>query len=764
MADPVQPEWISFLASTEIFHGVAEEALRDLAGELVMVDFAAGETLFQQGDPGDSMYLIVSGEASVVGSGPDGKPRQLALIGPGRDVGELALWVGDRRSATVRTVVPTRAARLTREAFTRFTQRHPDVVAGIDRHVGRRLRHAQLGRALHASGLFGELQEGVLRELEALLEPVWIEGGSTVFRQGDEGDALYLVISGLVQVLLEQAGGEPRILAALGPGEIFGEMALLEHEPRSATVRALRDSQLARLARADCERLLARRPEALLVVTRKLVARLRTQNAGPRRPNRALTTIAVVPAAEGVPASDFCGRLAASLRAHGPTLEVSSAWLEAHVGHLGAAQAAQTEAGHGRLMELLGKLEADHRFVIYQADASESAWTARCLRQSDHVLIAATAASDPRPGAAELAAERALRQRPGSRASLVLLHPDGSREAAGTSQWLAARNVDRHHHVRLDAPRDFDRLARSLAGRAVGLVLGGGAARAFAHAGVIRALQEAHIPIDIVGGTSAGGVFAATCAREFGYEQSIETVTGGIAAMLANFTIPLVSLASGRDAIPFLRKAVGDMQIEDLWLRYFCVSANLTRASVQVHDRGSLGRSLLATGRLPAILPPLLWDGDLLVDGGIIDNVPVDVMRRYPDCGTVIACDVSPAYDPPEVTPFGDSLSGWHVLRQLVKPKTKRERFPGVLAVLLRTMEFGGAAYKSETIGDADFYLTPPVAPFKMNEFERGPEIAEVGYRYAAPKIAEWAQGKDLRTAQLADRPGIAAWPSSALR
>ena len=144
-------------------------------------------------------------------------------------------------------------------------------------------------------------------------------------------------------------------------------------------------------------------------------------------------------------------------------------------------------------------------------------------------------------------------------------------------------------------------IASGSSGRSVGVVLGGGAARAFAHVGVVRALREAGVPIDILGGTSAGGSFAAAFAREYNYDRAIDIVGKGIDAMLANFTIPLVSLTTGRDVLPYVRRNIGDLHIEDLWLRFFCISANLTRASVQVHDRGNLGRALLATGRLPAI-------------------------------------------------------------------------------------------------------------------------------------------------------------------
>ena len=738
---PTDSSWLPFLSSTEIFRDVPAADLAELAADLEILDFEADRTLFREGDPGDSMYLLISGQVYVLGAGPADEQRLLAVLGPGREVGELALWTGDRRSATVRTIGPVRAACLTRTAFDRFLERRPAAAAVIDRHIGMRLRQAQLGAALHLSRLFQTLDEAALRELEAALETVWVRSGDTIFRQGDPGDALYILVSGMLEVLVERSGEAPHTVAELGRGESFGEMALVENEPRTATVRAIRDSQVARLARADFERLLALHPQAMLpVITRKLVSIFRRQIAGKSASGRALSTIAVVAARPDLRLADFCARLAAAMEAHGPTLILSSDRIDTYLGRSGAAQAAESQAGHGRLLELLAKLEADHRYVIYQSDAALSPWTARCLRQSDRVLIAADATADPHPTEAESRLDA-------RRASLALIHPQSIRQPAGTSHWLAARNVDRHYHVRLHADADFARLARSLAGRAYGLVLGGGAARGFAHAGVIRALREAAVPIDIAGGTSAGAIFSATVGLEYDYDQSIEHVATGIAAMLANFTIPIVSLITGRDAALYLHKMLGDMHIEDLWLPCFCVSANLTRASVHVHKRGSLARSLLASSRLPAILPPILWDGDLLVDGGIIDNVPVDIMRGYPECGTVIASDVSPTYEPPEITPFGDSISGWHALRQLIKRPSRRRRYPGLFSVLLRTMEFGGAAHKSQTVGAADLYLTPPVTKFKMNDFKKARQIADAAYEYAVPVIGKWLQG-DKRKAQ----------------
>jgi lysophospholipid hydrolase len=727
-------DWARFLSATEIFREVPEPALRALASQLEVVDLGAGETLIRQGEPGDCMYFVVSGRIQVVHAGAAGEEKFLAELGPGHCVGELALWTGDLRSATVRTVSQTRVAKLTRAGFDHCASLHPRVSAAVDGFVAVRLRRNRLSLALRVSKLFGQLEEGALLELEEALEPVWIEGGTTLFRQGEAGDALYLVVSGRLQVLVQANGEKPRVVAELGYGETVGEMALLEGEPRSATVLALRDSQVARLSSEAFEHLASGRHALLLLIARSLVKRLRAQNTATARRAPMGTVIAVTPVSPelppDLPLSEFCARLAEALSSHGRTLLLGSERLDSILGKPGAAQATEREAGHGRILETLSKIEEEHRYVVYQADASDSPWTRRCLRQCDRVLMAGDAAAGPPPALSGGSAS--------PRSSLVLLHRKAGAQLSGTAAWLAATQVDQHYQVRLESKADFERLARSLTGRAVGLVLGGGAARGLGHAGVIRAVREAGIPVDMVGGTSMGSIIGAMVALEWGHERMLRMVLDNGAAVVGDRTFPSVAFLSGFETHRVIYGAVGEMQVEDLWLPFFCISANLTRSRFEVHRRGPLVKSILASTRMPGIFPPVVWDGDLLVDGGIINNVPVDVMRGFPDCGVVIASDVSPVYDPSGVSDYGPAVSGWRVLAQRLKPVSKRLNFPSITSVMLRSMDFGGAAYRSQTMGAADLYLSPPLARFKLSEFQAAQEMADVSYRYSVEKIAEW--------------------------
>ena len=151
--------------------------------------------------------------------------------------------------------------------------------------------------------------------------------GNHAFRQGDAGDSLYLVVSGRLRVSVGLADEDARVVTELGCGETVGEMALIDGEPRRATVVATRDSHLARLSKDAFERLFSRRPELLAVIARKLVSRLRSQDRVPGTPPSS-TILAVAPASPGTPIQEFCARLASTLSTHGPTLLLGSVLLE----------------------------------------------------------------------------------------------------------------------------------------------------------------------------------------------------------------------------------------------------------------------------------------------------------------------------------------------------------------------------------------------------------------------------------------------------
>jgi predicted acylesterase/phospholipase RssA/CRP-like cAMP-binding protein len=583
--------------------------------------------------------------------------------------------------------------------------------------------------------LFRDLDEATLAEVMNHLEWFLVPGGHAVCRQGDVSDGLYLVASGRLSVIREAPSGEETVLSHAGRGDSVGEVAALTGNPRSATVRTLRDSLLARLDRTGLERLLESHPKLILSLTRRLATWIGPETTRSSR-GQGCVAVALAATREGLPLTEMAARLAASLSTLGPTLHLSSARIDRE--GLGGG------TDPGRLGDWIDEQEAHHAFLLYEADSASgtpgiTAWTRRCLRQADRVLVVAD--GDDEPSLGELGVELARYEgRP--REELVLLHTRRKERPHGTARWLGLHSFVRHHHIRMELPKDFDRLARFVNGTPVGLVLGGGGARGFAHIGVIRALEEAGIPIDRVGGTSMGAAMAGLYARGFDWKDMIRLNRWGWVKYKPHklYTFPIISLLSTRKVERMLDMMFGDDLIEDLWLPFFCVSTNLTRAEVMVHRTGDMERWVGASMRLPGVAPPMVMNGDLLVDGGVLNNLPIDVMRRQ-GRGLIIASDVSAKIDVRADPSYREAPTPWQLVvgqwRHTAKP------FPNILQLLHRSAVLASDIYARQARDEVDLYIDLPTEDFDLFNVDALPEIVEVGYQFTRELLTRtpWKPG-----------------------
>jgi lysophospholipid hydrolase len=468
-----------------------------------------------------------------------------------------------------------------------------------------------------------------------------------------------------------------------------------------------------------------------------VVARVHDMSRG-RRVDAPVITIALVPASPHVALGEVAARLVAALQETGTALHLTSTSVDASLGRPGASQVPDRDGG--RLVQWLAQHERDYRYVVYEADRDASPWTERCLRQADRILLMADATADPAPG--EIETHLLARERPDRpRQTLVLLHRAGTNVPTGTARWLSARSYDRHLHVRLGEGEDVARLARFATGRTVGLVLGGGFARGLAHLGVLRALKELGIPVDAVGGASMGAMIGAQWVSGWDNDRIIRDTSRGLADSFDDMTLPFLAFKRGGKYSRLVRSFFGESRIEDLWLPYFCVSANLNRAELAVHTRGRLADAVLASTRAPGIFPPMVMDGELHVDGGLINNVPVDVMRSFAGEGAVIGVDVSPPHELNEIKDYGEDVSGWDALWSRFNPTRDRRVYrPSILLVLMRVIEFGGISYRREKADMADIYIAPDVLRFKRNDFAAASDLADTGYAASREVLAQWRQ------------------------
>ena len=594
---------------------------------------------------------------------------------------------------------------------------------------GLSLEGAALDDLVLESPLLAELNDEARADVIAHLEPMLLRGGEILASEGETADSLYLVIGGRLEVFLERDGQET-LIGYIGRGELVGEMALVTQAPRTASVRAMRDSQLLSLSAEAFAEIVARHPDALRVVSGTIVARhvASFQKTVVETP---LTTVAVVPIDEGPP-EEFAARLGAALDDYVDSAAVvDRAGVRRTLGHSEDDEPLDPVG----LARLLDEQEAAHDLTLLAASLDDERWTDACVRQADLVLLVADARRGPR----RRPIEDRLTSAHERRVDLVLLHPAGTSSPSGTDRWLDARTIHRHHHVRVDEDEHVARVARLISGNAVGLVLGGGGARGLAHLGVIQALEELGVPIDLVGGTSMGAAIGATVA--IGYDRAErerilrEVLLEGPSAL--DVTFPAVALASGGRITERMRDVAGDRLVEDAWLTFYCISCNLSRCERMVHDRGPGWEALRASFAIPGVYPPVRHGDDLLVDGGVLDNLPIGEMRRREPRSTVIALDVSARSDlQAGDLPGGGVVSGWRTLGQRLNPLVPTPDIAGITRILMRLTELSSTAREAQE--RADLTVRPDVSDYGMMDFASMDPLIRAGYSAGRRMIEDW--------------------------
>ncbi|GIK85036.1 MAG: cyclic nucleotide-binding protein [Betaproteobacteria bacterium] len=717
-------------------------AAADLLGVLRGLQLDAGAVLMRQGDPGDDMYLVLSGSVAVQIVTASGEPVRVDAIATGGVVGEMALLTGQPRTATVVALEPTEVASLSRADFEAVAQRHPEALNVFLHRVLPRLRRTQLVAVL--TDLFGPLEPQAQADLEKHLEWREIPGGATLFRQGDAGDDVYIVVNGRLRVSVasDDALASERIVEEAGRGRAVGEVSLLTGEARAATVTAVRDSDLLRLSRASFEALLDVRPRAMMTIARSAARRLRdTATQARRAPGP--TSFALIAAGDPrllVPLAAGLARQLGTLAGDSERcVLLDSGAVDRRLGRPGIAQSGPGSFVHESLVAWMASLEREHAYTVLCADAGDSEWTRRCLRAADRVLVVARAGDASDLGAVEAHARATL---PAARYELVLVHADDASQPSGTLPWLEARGFAAHHHVRLAVEGDVRRLARAVCGRANALVLGGGGARGFAHLGALRALDEAGIEIHTIGGTSIGSVIAGARALGLGHDD----LTGLARAFasrrrILDRTLPIVALTEGAKVTAIYRGVFGERRIEDLWLPYFAVSSGLSRAEAVLHTRGELWLAARASTAVPAIFPPIVAaDREVLVDGNVMNNMPLDVMRTRCEGGTLIGVNPMPSMLKTRPYECGPSVSGWKALAGRMKLFGVRLRAPNMIGTVMRATEINSANRMRQPAfrALADLLIEPPVGGYAIHNYGAWEPIVEIGYQSAKAALGAW--------------------------
>uniref|UniRef100_A0A9J8CMW2 lysophospholipase n=1 Tax=Cyprinus carpio carpio TaxID=630221 RepID=A0A9J8CMW2_CYPCA len=719
--------WIDLCVCVEYFYwAVCVQDPSLLEGRVTLHQVKAGSIVAHQGDQDVSVQFVISGTLHVYQRMIDREVDTCLFVAhPGELVCQLAVLTGEPLIFSVRAHRDCSFLSISKTHFYEIMRAEPTVVLNVAHTVVRRM-------------------SPFVRQIDFALDWMAVEAGRAVYRQGDKSDSTFIVLSGRLRSVIMKEDGKKELTGEYGRGDLIGVVEALTHQNRATTVHAVRDSELAKL------------PEgALSSIKRKFPQVCQLQFCSPY----------LILLGKEVPLTAFTLELQHALLAIGPTLLLTSDIIKQRLG-----SAALDSVHEYRLSSWLGQQEDIHRIVLYQTDVSLTPWTQRCIRQADCIIIVGLGEQDPAVGELERMLEgsavRAQKQ-------LVLLHREDGPPPKGTAEWLNMRSwISRHLHLscprrvfsRRSLPKlremyqrvfqkpadrhsDFSRLARVLTGNVIALVLGGGGARGCSQVGIIRALSEAGIPIDLVGGTSIGSMMGALYAEDRSYsrmkirarEWAMEMTS--VFKKVLDLTYPVTSMFSGASFNSSINAVFKDKQIEDLWIPYFNITTDITASTMRVHTDGSLWRYVRSSMSLSGYLPPLCdpKDGHLLMDGGYINNLPADVARSM-GAKVVIAIDVG-SQDETNLTNYGDALSGWWLLWKRLNPLAEKVKVLNMTEIQAR-LAYVCSVRQLESVKNSDYceYIRPPIDRYRTLEFGKFDEINEVGYQYGKTVFDVWCR------------------------
>ncbi len=533
-----------------------------------------------------------------------------------------------------------------------------------------------------------------------------LPGGSRLFSTGDDSDHLYLLRSGRLGVFRHDEDHlELGLIGIIRPGEPVGEMSLIGGTAHTATVMALRDSDLLAIPRDDFMAAIDARPELMMALSRKMIQRARP-SAQANTPN----VFAFFSLSEK-PIRPMVDRVAEQVTA------------------LGYKVAVLDKTFHGTTPEAFTQIESEVDYVLHVAERHESHWRLLSSRQVDHVFFVADA--EYRPDADTEGEKSLLHRAP----DLILTYPAAVKKAhipGRTLQWLNAMRPTRWFHVHPEDTTDVARLARIVTGHSVGVVFSGGGARAFAQIGAIQALREAHVPVDFVCGSSMGAILVASLAMEWPDAEIDARMRNAFveSSPLDDVIFPFIAMTSGKKVDERLERHFGDVMIEDLPIPFFCVSSNLTTGVLKVHKTGPLRHALRASISLPGVMPPVVENNEVLVDGAVMRSFPATMMRNT-HLGTVIGVDVTRARGlDPKTLVVPKNPAAW-----LARGEWRRG--PPIISVMMRSATITTTADLAQSRAATDLLIIPEPAGVEIRDWKAYDQAVENGYQTTVDTLAQ---------------------------
>ena len=569
--------------------------------------------------------------------------------------------------------------------------------------------------------IFSSLNNNELKKLQRHLKKVTLRKNQILFHRGDIGNHLYVLVSGKLIACLTP----DNIIAEVHPGETTGEMGAMTHEPRSATVKAVEKSILLELSSIELKKLCQRYPAVLFEIMNNLLGRSRSFIEQLSHSEKTPQYIAIIGANKKT------------------SLQAFSKKIKAEIKRLkNIVMLIDTDNKITKLSNYLDKLEKKHTTIIFVINKYNSSLAKICFEKTNNIYVVGDADAPPHISSYVLTTIKNIN----IKTSLILLHKNKDQLPKHSLKWLQLANFQLHHHLCLQYPQDIQRILRFMRGVPIGLVLGGGGLRCWAHYGAILALFKKNIPIDAIGGTSAGAIVAAYHAMfaDFNYSitplQELSEITRKSASVF-KLTYPAASVFNSKSYTQKLQEIYGSAHIENLWLPAFFVGCNLSDGTQAIYTTGSLWRKIRSSTAVPAIFAPVVIRGKIHLDGGVINNLPVDIMKKILGLrSTVIAVELTHQKEDNTKYNFPPILTFWKTLLAKTGIAYKNYKFPPFVDTFLKSLLAGSATKQKQNSLDADILITPDLSSYRLLAvtLKQQPELIKIGYASAVKALKHW--------------------------
>ncbi len=552
--------------------------------------------------------------------------------------------------------------------------------------------------------LFSGLSSWELRSISQLMRLTEYKKDEIVYHEGGETEGFYVIASGRFEAYAH-APEKPKILAYLRRGDYFGEMSLLTNQPHSATIKALSDSLVLEIKKDDFKKSIEHNATISLELSRRLSTRLKVTDSHTRSLFKC-DVVSICGNQPKNERGRFTLNFASSLyeETHQKTILIDLSTTNSAAPITGerldrVPMARFQELGHSSsgalkgflathrggfdlmhilsdpshesdeetLILLLNHLAVDYRFVLIDLPEDINECAMKAISQSDNLYVFCNSHLNSMTEAKETIADVVKTLSfPENHVSVVIeevvfgAHSTSSlrREFFGLKRCFSLPAADAPlefeglefaHH--LDPDTDYARtirhMARSQSGNLVGLVLGSGAALGLAHIGVLKVLERENIPVDIIAGSSIGALIGSlyavgTSAYEI-EKAALEIDLRLLASRLIDISLfPWRGLMHGNQVLRHFKKHLGKKTFENCRIPLRVTGSNLTTRQSFIFDSGSITDAVRASIAIPAIIKPVFKSGDVIIDGGILNPLPIEALREA-GANRIIAVNVFPS-------------------------------------------------------------------------------------------------------------------------